>query len=67
MSLTACTRDLASGTITVIGGFMVTRSPSGELLHYNWLGWIAVAASLLSLWLAHRVKSGETAPAPTLA
>jgi len=67
MSLTACTRDLVSGITTAIGGFMVSRVPSGELLHYNWLGWIAVAASLLSLWLARRVQPSETTPVPALA
>lgn len=67
MSLTACTRDLVSGVTTAFGGFIVTRAPSGELLHYNWLGWMAVTASLLSLWLARRVQPGETAPVPALA
>lgn len=67
MSLTACTRDLVSGITTAIGGFLVTRAPSGELLHYNWLGWIAVIASLLSLWLARRVHPSETTPVPVAA
>jgi DHA1 family inner membrane transport protein len=67
MSLTACTRDLTSGITTAAGGFIVTRAPSGELMHYNWLGWIAVAASLLSLWLARRVQPSETTPVPALA
>lgn len=67
MSLTACTRDLTSGITTAAGGFIVTRAPSGELLHYNWLGWAAVAASLLSLWLARRVQANETTPVPAMA
>lgn len=67
MSLTACTRDLTSGITTAAGGFIVTRAPSGELVHYNWLGWIAVIASLLSLWLARRVHPSETTPVPALA
>jgi predicted MFS family arabinose efflux permease len=66
MSLTACTRDLVSGVTTAMGGLMVTRASSGELVHYNWLGWIAVAASLLSLWLARRVQPSETRPIPAL-
>lgn len=67
MSLTACTRDLTSGITTAVGSALVTKAPSGELMHYNWLGWIAVAASLLSLWLARRVQASETTPAPALA
>jgi len=67
MSLSACTRDLTSGITTAIGGWLVSRAPTGELLHYNWLGWMAVAASLLSLWLARRVQPSETAPVLALA
>jgi predicted MFS family arabinose efflux permease len=67
MSLSACTRDLTSGITTALGGWIVTRGPTGELLNYNWLGWMAVAASLLSLWLARRVQPIETAPVLALA
>lgn len=67
MSLTACTRDLTSGITTAVGSALVTKAPTGELMHYNWLGWIAVAASLLSLWLARRVQASETTPGLTLA
>src|ERR1043166_2160736 len=67
MSLSACTRDLTSGITTAVGGALVSRAPSGELLHYNWLGWMAIAASLLSLWLARRVQPSETAAVPALA
>jgi predicted MFS family arabinose efflux permease len=59
MSLNSCTRDLTAGVTTAIGGSVVTEGPGGTLLHYYWLGWMAVAASLLSLWLAHRVESAE--------
>jgi hypothetical protein len=67
MSLSACTRDLTSGIATALGGWLVSRAPTGELVHYNWLGWMAVAASLVSLWLARRVQPSETAPVLALA
>ena len=55
MSLTSCTRDLTSGLTSSIGGWIVTKSPTGQLVNYDKLGWLAVFASLLSLWLAGRV------------
>jgi predicted MFS family arabinose efflux permease len=64
MSLTSCTRDLTSGITSSIGGWIVTRSPSGQLVHYDKLGWLAVAASLISLWLATRVRVQEVHPPP---
>jgi MFS transporter, DHA1 family, inner membrane transport protein len=59
MTLNSCIRDLAAGVTTAIGAWVVTESPNGQLVNYHWLGWLAVAASLLSLWLAHRVQSRE--------
>ena len=57
MSLASCARDLCSGVATMIGGAVVTRSASGGLLHFEWLGWIAIGSSLLSLWLIRQVKA----------
>src|SRR5688572_16566054 len=54
MSLSSCTRDLTTGFTTSLGGWIVTKAPSGQLVHYSTLGWIAVSVSLFSLWLAKR-------------
>lgn len=69
LSLSSCARDLASGLSSSVGGWIVTKTPSGKLINYHALGWIAVAAGALSIWLAHRVqvKEGATsAPAKSL-
>ena len=58
MSFSSCVRDLISGVVTYMGGVIVTRSSeNGPLTGYGWLGWIAVGCSLISLWLARRVKA----------
>ncbi len=59
MSLTSCTRDLTSGITSSLGGWIVTKSPTGQLVNYDKLGWLAVTMSLLSLWLASRVRVRE--------
>ncbi len=56
MSLTACTRDLCTGVAAIMAGKVVLRTPDA-LLHVNWLGWLAVSVSLLSIWLIRRVKA----------
>jgi len=72
MSLSSCTRDLTTGFTTSLGGWIVTKAPSGQLMHYNLLGWIAVGVSLFSLWLARRVRANEihqtafTSPEPVV-
>jgi len=59
MSLSGCARDLAMGFTASLGGWIVTTEPSGRLANYQWLGWIAVAAGLASIWLASRVRMNE--------
>jgi predicted MFS family arabinose efflux permease len=62
MSLTSCTRDLTSGVTSSLGGWIVTKSPTGQLINFDKLGWLAVGMSLLSLWLASRVHVKEVHP-----
>ena len=59
LSLTSCSRDLASGVASTVGGWIVTKQPDGRLVHFNWLGWIAVAAGLLSIVLARTVHAND--------
>ena len=63
MSLSGCARDLAMGAISTIAGWIVTQDPaSGRLSHFNWLGWIALGAGIISVWLASRVRMNEGIP-----
>jgi predicted MFS family arabinose efflux permease len=69
LSLTSCTRDLVSGVSTTLGGWIVTKQPNGHLLHFNYLGWIAVGFGLLSIVLARTVRMNDTgiaAPKPRI-
>jgi MFS transporter, DHA1 family, inner membrane transport protein len=59
MSLIACSRDLASGLTTSLGGMVVVKTPSGQLLHFNQLGWFAISISILSLWVFRQVQAHE--------
>ncbi|HYP17617.1 MAG TPA: MFS transporter [Opitutus sp.] len=66
LSLTSCARDLASGISSTLGGWVVVKQPNGHLLHFNWLGWIAVAAGLLSIVVSRTVRVNDTgAPSPS--
>lgn len=58
ISLNNSVRDLAAGGASLLGGHIVVKDlATGKLLHLPTLGWIAIAASLLSVVLAARVKS----------
>jgi predicted MFS family arabinose efflux permease len=65
LSLTSCARDLASGISSTVGGWIVVKQPNGHLLHFNWLGWTAVAAGIASIVLARTVHVQDTGvPSP---
>jgi len=59
MSLVACSRDLASGITTAIGGQIVVQGAQGQILHFERLGWIAIGVSVASLWLFRLLKPAE--------
>ena len=67
LSLTSCARDLASGLSSMLGGWIVSKQPDGHLVHFNWLGWFAVAAGLLSILLARTVHANDKGVIPALA
>jgi DHA1 family inner membrane transport protein len=67
LSLTSCARDLASGISSTLGGWIGVKQPNGHLAHFNWLGWTAVAAGILSILLARTVRVQDTgSPAPVV-
>ena len=38
---------------------MITTSPQGTLSGYDFLGWLAIAAALISLWIGAGVRNVE--------
>jgi DHA1 family inner membrane transport protein len=64
MSLSGCARDLTMGLTSSIGGAIVSTAPTGKLIHFHWLGWLATAAGLLSIWLARRVQVRDVVTPP---
>ena len=65
MSLSGCARDLAMGVMSGIAGWIVTRAPSGQMENFGWLGWIAVGAGAISVWLGSRVRVNDTVATPS--
>ena len=65
MSLNGCARDIAMGLTASLGGWIVTKEPSGQLVNYHWLGWIAVAAAVVSVWLGGKIVVSEGIASPS--
>ncbi|MEO8170794.1 MAG: hypothetical protein ABI575_08015 [Oxalobacteraceae bacterium] len=56
MSLVSSVQMFSSGLASLLAGLIITRTPSGQIAHYDLVGYLAVACGLLAIWLAHRLK-----------
>jgi predicted MFS family arabinose efflux permease len=62
MSANSSIQHLSTGLGAQVGGLIVTQSASGRLSHFEIVGLIAVAATIISLWLAGRVRPAGSVP-----
>jgi predicted MFS family arabinose efflux permease len=61
MSLVSSVQMLSSGLATLLAGLIITRDASGAMLHFNLVGYLAVALGLLSIWMVHTLKAAPAA------
>ena len=66
MSANSAVQHVSAGLGAYIGGQILNPASDGGLERFNIVGLVSVAATLLSLWLAGRVKSTSDIEVPTL-
>jgi predicted MFS family arabinose efflux permease len=54
-AVSASLQQFAGGVSASIAGWLIVQRPDGTLGHFDWLGYVVVAISLLSLALMYRV------------
>ena len=59
MSANSAIQHFASGLGAFVSGKIIVTTPQGALENFGKVGLMAVAATLLSLWLAGRVRPAE--------
>jgi MFS transporter, DHA1 family, inner membrane transport protein len=62
LSANSSVQHVAAGLGSYLGGIIVTKSADGQIEHFGVVGWIAAASTLLSLWLAGRIRMIDDAP-----
>lgn len=58
MSLNSAIQQLSLGAASFVGGMIIVRTDAGPFLHYDWVGYVAIAAALLSIPFASRLRPG---------
>jgi len=61
MSVRASVNELALGLAAFMAGMIVTRRPDGSLEHYPYVGYIAIALSIVAVLIARKLKPAEGA------
>lgn len=60
MSLNSSVQMVGAATASLLGGLILQNSPTGELLHFNWVGWLAVLFNLIALMVVGKIKIIKT-------
>jgi Amt family ammonium transporter len=54
-------------TAALISGAIVERNAGGALIHYNWVGYLAVLATLIAIFWINEVRSLDAVPGKPVA
>lgn len=60
MSLVSCVTQLSAAAASYIAGMIVTRGESGNLLHYEKVGYLAIFFTVLALIISRKMKTPES-------
>jgi predicted MFS family arabinose efflux permease len=55
-AINASMQQMAGGVASVVAGMVVMQDADGSLEHFDWLGYVIVATTLLSLWLMYFIQ-----------
>jgi predicted MFS family arabinose efflux permease len=56
MSLTSAVQQLAAGLASWFGGLLIVEGPDHTVLQYNYVGYMAAAASVIAIFIAMGVR-----------
>ena len=54
-SFNSSMQQLGSGLASLVAGFIVVKGEKGEILHYDWVGFLSIAVLLTSLFIGRRI------------
>jgi predicted MFS family arabinose efflux permease len=62
MSLNATVQSLAMALASTLAGFIITQNPTGEIIHYEIVGYVALSANALAIWFVAKIVMHQTRP-----
>jgi predicted MFS family arabinose efflux permease len=62
MSFNSCIQQISAGVASFVAGMIITETEIGTMLNYDYVGYLAIAFSLVSIIIAKKLKPVEEAP-----
>lgn len=62
MSANSSIQHIASGFAASIGGEVIHKAADGRIEGFGYVGWIAATSTMVTLWLAGRVRANQKSP-----
>ena len=57
MAFNSAMQNLGSGMAALVGGMILVKAPSGEILNYPWVGALSITVGLISIVVARKIKA----------
>lgn len=57
MSINSSLQQLATGFASLFAGFIIQKNAAGQLVYYNYVGYIGIILTIACIFLANRVKA----------
>jgi predicted MFS family arabinose efflux permease len=57
MAFSSAVQNLGSGVAALIAGAIMVKAPTGQILHYDFVGYFACAVTLVAIYAATKVKA----------
>lgn len=57
MAFSSAVQNFGSGFAALIAGAIMAKAPSGEILNFEWVGYVACAVSLVAIYAGTKVKA----------
>lgn len=62
MSLNSTVQSLAMGLAATLSGFIISQDGNGQIIGYQKVGYVAIAANLLAIWYVSRIMMHDEYP-----
>jgi MFS transporter, DHA1 family, inner membrane transport protein len=62
MNINSSLQQLAIGLAAFLGGMIISKNTAGELVNYNFVGYISIAITFVCLFIMRKVKPVQHAP-----